>query len=358
MQNTHVKRVRDYLQVTPELAWFSALLIVMAIGWTYSTLLPSLSISPLFISALLAIGLYAAATGIDIHEARKDKKLILSAITIGVLAKALIIGVICSLLISSPLGLIAGVIYSQIDPLSVAAMQHTSRMSTRAKHTIHAWATFDDPVSVLLARYILPFAVAALGSSALSSMVGGLIDWVIQLLLNLLLGFAAFIIWRLIRGHRYASYFETGLLIAALLLAIGSGLLLAVAIIGLFLRPISELHINKIVLLAYACAVFLIGTLLTGTINLGLGIIIGIIAYATHYIVSEVLTRWQGLNSRDRLHIGLGQQSGLTACNLIILFATVAPTVIAICIPALVVINLLHLTANSLLARNELRISR
>lgn len=268
MQSTRLKTVENYLRSTPEIAWFGALLIVMAIGWAYSSLQPTLSIPPLFISALLAIGLYAAATGINVNEARKDKKLILSAITIGVLAKAIIIGTVCALLIGSPLGLIAGVIYSQIDPLSVAAMQHTTRMSTRAKHTIHAWATFDDPVSVLLARYILPLTIGALGSHALSDMVGGMTDWIAQLLLNLLLGLLAFIAWRLIRGRRYASLFESCLLIAVLLLAIGSGLLLAVAIVGLFLRPISETIINKIVLVAYASAVFLIGTLLTGTVNL------------------------------------------------------------------------------------------
>ena len=57
------------------------------------------------VGALLAAGLYSSTYGISIPDARQHLKLIVKAITIGVVLKALIIGSVVSLALGDPLGL-------------------------------------------------------------------------------------------------------------------------------------------------------------------------------------------------------------------------------------------------------------
>lgn len=333
--------------------WLIALLALIGIGWVAGSN-ATIAIPNFIITTLLAIGLYAAATGINPAEARKDWKLIGYAISIGVVAKALIAGALCYLLTrNAATSIVAGVVFSQIDPLSVSAMQSSSQMSSRAKHIIHAWASFDDPVSVLLARYIVPLALGMFGISNALGISAGLGTWLLQLLLNLLFAYLAYAAWRVLHKQSNHQILERVLLVVSLVAAISFGLVLGIAIIGLFLRPVLDKVVERIVQIAYGLAAIFIGTLLAPGINLSAGILLGMAAYATHYIVSEVLTRMQRLSKHDRLHLGLGQQSGITACNLILLFAPSIGGLAAICAPALVTVNVLHLVANTLLDRRE-----
>ncbi len=73
-------------------------------------------------NTLLAIGLYGSTYGIDLAEARAHVRLILLAITVGVLFKAVLIGLPLWWLFDDPRYLILGVAVAQIDQLSVAAL--------------------------------------------------------------------------------------------------------------------------------------------------------------------------------------------------------------------------------------------
>jgi sodium/hydrogen exchanger family protein len=346
VKTTHPTIVRLY--------WLAALLALVVAGYVLGR--QSAPSTPgLLIAALLVIGLYAAASGIDLKEAWKNRRLVGLAITIGVIAKAIIIGGVCWLLTGSPTGLIAGVVFSQIDPLSVSALRKSFRMSPRAKHVIALWATFDDPISVLLSQYLLPFTVGLAGSIALTAMSGSLIGWGGVVIANLAVAVITYTAWCATKHLRHSHGIELLILAAVMAVAICFSLVLSIAITGLFLRPLSDKLVERGVLIAYGLSAMLIGTLLIHGVNLGLGALVGIVAYATHYVVSEVLTRQQNLDPRDRLHLGLGQQSGITACNLILLFAAAAPEMVAICAPALVVVNTLHLAANALLDWREMR---
>lgn len=107
----------------------------------------------LLVTALLAVGLYASTYGIDLKEARQHLKIILSAVTIGVVCKAVIIGGSLAVLFRDPSLFILGVGVAQIDPLSVAGLMKSGRMSKKAKTILASWASFDDPIIVILSIY-------------------------------------------------------------------------------------------------------------------------------------------------------------------------------------------------------------
>lgn len=87
----------------------------------------------LVVALLLATGLYASTYGIDLKEARRHIKLIVSAVTLGVVLKAAIVGGSLAVIFQDPFFLILGVAVAQIDPLSVASLMKGNRMSTKAK---------------------------------------------------------------------------------------------------------------------------------------------------------------------------------------------------------------------------------
>jgi len=147
------------------------LLVCLAAGlglaWAASLDVPSLSHAEGYrwgAHLLLTIGLYGAASSIDLHQARTDNKLIVAAVTIGVIVKALLIGGSLSLAWHNPLFFVLGIAVAQIDPLSVAARIRDDRMSTRARTVLAAWSSLDDPCTVVLAIYAAAVAATTFGA--------------------------------------------------------------------------------------------------------------------------------------------------------------------------------------------------
>ena len=101
-------------------------------------------------TALLCFGLYMAGYGIDLGEARKHWRIVAVAITIGVIAKYLIIAGVAYVLTRDIRYAVLGMAVAQMDPLSVAALNNNPRMSPRTKTVLNMWASFDDPVTALI----------------------------------------------------------------------------------------------------------------------------------------------------------------------------------------------------------------
>lgn len=314
------------------------------------------------IGVLLAIGLYAATYGIDIKEAQKHWRMIISAITIGVFAKALIIGGTLALIFNDPFFFLLGIVVAQIDPLSVAAIMDNSRLSKRAKTILAAWSSFDDPITVIMSLYA-PLIIAQIFGGhwpQVGDSVGtnGLAGYLGELVLNA--GYAAgvFGLWLILR--RYAKTILASLTtIASIEVYILLGLalpiaalnfwMLSVAFIGLFLRPSIEEFINKLVKWALWSAAILLGVLLIDGINLWAGILLGAAAFASQIIVGFVLTR--GLPRRDRIHLAFAQQNGITAIILALLLEPAYPGTVAIVAPAILTINSIHAVANKIIEK-------
>lgn len=317
----------------------------------------------LAVTALLGFGLYSSTYGIALAEFKSQTRTIVLALTIGVVAKAAIVVGVMYWVFREPDYLVLGTVVAQIDPLAVAASRARSRMSESAKALLAIWSSFDDPVTVLLTIYITAFALRArqggLGGSVVAT---GLGSFGLSLLWNLLLAGAVYLAWRAIRGLKQCQGNKPfGLLTRVLLLlaalavggiAVWFGLLLALAIIGLFVRPQWGHKLDATTQAATLLATFAVGLVLLGGIALLQAAVLGAAAYLAQIVVALLLTiprKWRG----DRAGLALAQQNGMTAIILALLLEPDFPGTIAIVAPAIVVVNLLYTLCNSL--RDRLR---
>lgn len=323
-------------------------LVGLALAWALSVDVEALSHSTLYKLAaylLLSIGLYSATFGIDTEQARQDKRIIGSAVTVGVVLKAVLIGGILTLAWDNPLFLILGVAVAQIDPLSVAALMGDKRMSPRARNVLFAWSSFDDPFTVILAIYAAAVAVNTFGLGGGSpSGTDPLLLYVVELGGNLLLAGAAWLLWRLIGDRPWAQF---AALAVFFVVAVATGWMLAIAIIGLFARPAAlEALIPKLTQGALFIATILLGVLLIDGISLGYGVTLGVAAFAAQAVAAALLTR--GMPRIDRWHLAAAQQNGITAIILALTLQIQFDGVVAAVAPAIITANVLHIGAGKL----------
>lgn len=298
---------------------------------------------------LLAIGLYGATYGIDLHQATTDKKIIISAVTVGVVVKALIIGGTLALAWHDPIFLILGVAVAQIDPLSVASLMGDGRMSPRARTVLAAWSSFDDPVTVILTVYATAIAASAfgLGAAAAGDTANPLLGYAVDLGGNVVLTLIAWVVWRLVGRIVWLQY---AALACFVLVAMATGWMLAIALIGLFFRPAAlDALIPKITNWAMYAAATALGVLLIGGVSPVEGLTLGLAAFAAQAIVAWPLTR--GMPRADRLHLAAAQQHGITAIILALTLEMRFEGVVAVIAPTIVTVNLVHLVVNRLLDR-------
>ena len=331
--------------------------VFIALGFVLSLLFDVQNVSTyawyyLLTSSLLAVGLYSSTYGISINDAKAHIRLIITAVTIGVVCKAIIIGTILSLVMQSPFGFILGILVAQIDPLSTASLMNRREISSRAKAIIASWSSFDDPITVILSLATPVLLVSLTGEAwpSIAMQDAGLVGYVVQFALNLIFALLCFLFYRLLSLYAKQSTLNFGpyilyiLVVISLAISVQWFLMLGIALIGLFLRPTFGRILDRTVTVALLLAGILLGMLLTHGISLWYGCILGIVTFVSQIIVGFLLTR--SLPRHDRIHIAFAQQNGITAIILALLFEIVYPGTIAIVAPAIIVINVLHQVSN------------
>jgi len=302
------------------------------------------------VSALLTVGLFAAAYGISRRELRRNARVVIVAITLGVAVKAALVGAIMALVYGSVGFILLGVAVAQIDPLSVAGTLRHSGMSERAKSILSAWASFDDPVTVLLVylgSFAIPFARhdprGGLGLSAGS--------YLSQIFLNaglIVVAAAAWYLLAVLSAGRVSDRLRYALqcLVLGGLLAAASwyGLLIGITVCGLFFRPAVAAVIDRSVNLAFYAAVILLGLLLVEGANVPAGILLGAAVFAVQVVTALAITR--GLPRADRFDLALGQQNGLTAIVLGLALQPYIPQAVGIIAIAILTVNVIHICSN------------
>lgn len=356
------------------------MLAVLGSCWALSAatgagLLTDSAAYPVLVSLLLAVGLYGSTSGIDLAEARGDLRTLLLAVTVGVLAKAALIVPVLWLAVGEPAYLILAVAVAQIDPLSVAALRSRSRMSERGKTVLSVWSSFDDPVTVLLTAYLAPVALSALDDGTDASALPVTPDaYALTMLGNVALVAVAALAWYALRPGRGAAagsgaavrsavarggwrgVLRTAgcLLVLAGVLAAATayGLMLGVAVVGLFYRPpVLVPVLGRALTTAYYLALVALGLLLVDGVEPGPGIALGAAAFAAQMIVGWLIAR--KLDRYDRVSLALGQQNGVTAVVLALSLQPAFPRTVAIVAPAVVTVNVLHFVANELWGRRR-----
>ncbi|MEH0844889.1 hypothetical protein V6U81_21120 [Micromonospora sp. CPCC 205711] len=316
----------------------------------------------LLASLLLAVGLVGSTRDISLTDVRAHLRTVLLAVTIGVVAKAALVAAVMVLIFRDPALLVLGVAVAQIDPLAVAAMSRPDRTSARARSILSIWASFDDPVTVLLTVYVSAFALDLRGDGG-GALSGALsdrpLDLLLDLLANLALAAVAWLVWRLLRaagrradGARPAlNWLAVALLVGLVLFAAWQFLMLGLAIAGLFFRPRLGPVVGRSTRAAYLIAAFLLGLLLVDGVDVLTGVVLGLAAVAAQLLVSVPITR--GLPRADRLYLAWGQQNGVTAVILALVLEQDFPGTVGVVATAIVVINAIHAVATALLDRRR-----
>jgi len=297
-----------------------------------------------FTYTLLAIGLYGSVYGIQLKELKNHNRIVIRAVTIGVLLKTLIIGGILYLVTRQPAAFLLALTVAQIDPLAVANLLtgDSSHLSDRARTILSAWSSFDDPMTVLLSIYALYFFVP---HGASENFLGILSPFFLSLGQNLL--FAALTFW-LSCQFKGNNTFLTLLLAVCFVIAVTFKWMLGIALIGLFLRP----HIKRLpdlISAAFYIAILLLGFLLVNGINWFAGLILALAAMLAQVTVGFLLTR--GLPRVERFYLAFAQQNGITAMILALLFETELSETVSIVAPAILFINLGYYIINQMLQK-------
>jgi hypothetical protein len=308
-------------------------------------------------TALLALGLFGSTTQISLPEVRCNTRIVVLAVTVGVVAKAALITAVMYAAYREPRYLVLGVAVAQIDPLSVTALKRTSQLSERAKAILYAWSSFDDPVTTLLTIYVAQLALTTQG------MKGGLAgadlrSFVLNLLENLAFAALAAIVWLVFTRRVRIPMLSDGVrltwkqnLVAIVVLtafaavAIWQFLMLGLAIAGLFFRPYLGKLLDRATQVALLLASAALGLLLVDGVALVPGLLLGGAAFAAQIVIALILTR--KLPCCDRGYLALSQQNGITAIILALLLERSFAGTAAVVAPAILVINTLHLCSTS-----------
>jgi NhaP-type Na+/H+ or K+/H+ antiporter len=314
----------------------------------------------LFVTVLLAIGLYVSTHGIGLAEFRRQFRIVLLAVTLGVAAKIAVIFAVMYFVYRDPSDLVIAVAVAQIDPLAVAAVRAKSRMPEQTKVLLSAWASFDDPITALCTAYAIAVVLGGPGDGSGTYSFGrGLVAFLVNLLANILLVAVVYLMWRGLRTisrhqpHRGRLVLVAGRIVVALavLVAVSAAvyfsLLLAIAVVGLFVRPRFGHALDRVARVASLLAVFAAGLVLVQGIDLGEGLVLGAAAYGAHIVVALALTTPKAWR-RGRGRLALAQQNGMTAIILALLIEPVQPGAIATIGPAIIVVNVLHGVCNGL----------
>ncbi|GGU66983.1 cation:proton antiporter [Lentzea flava] len=296
-------------------------------------------------TALLAIGLYGSTNGIDVEDVRRHLRIVVLAVTVGVLMKAALIATVMYLVFPSPAYVVFAVAVAQIDPLSTAAAMASSRLSERARNILAAWSSFDDPITMLLTVYLSAFALGLLGREPESGALArsGLLSFGTNVLVNLAFAAAVAAVWLLVRRIRHGTgrlVAEVGLVVAALAVGVWQFLMLGVALVGLVVRPRIDRVLGKVVQAAFVIAALALGVLLVGGVQVWPGVVLGLATFFAQVVVGLLLTR--GLTRKDRTYLAFAQQNGITAITLTLLLEPDFPGAVAVVAPAILVVNVLH----------------
>ncbi|MDA9129083.1 hypothetical protein N9J72_01235 [Candidatus Gracilibacteria bacterium] len=299
-----------------------------------------------FSYTILAIGLYGGVYGISIEEFKKNKKIVLSAVTLGVLLKSIIIGGLLFLVTGNYLSFIFGVVVAQIDPVSVSHLLKggkSKRLSTKGETVLRAWSSFDDPMTVLIALYfVLPIL---LGYTINSAITFNFTEYLFQILLNICLAGVVYGVYSLVKNLKIHKVFDLVLLVLSFAVSIYFGYMLAIAIIALFLRPNIESVLNNAISFSFYSASILLGILLINGISIATGLFLALFCIISQVICSFLLAR--NFSFQDKVYLALGQQNGITSIILAIIIFQYFPNIIGVIAPAIIVINILHYFLNT-----------
>jgi len=302
-----------------------------------------------FTYILLGLGLYGAVYGIDLQSLKILKKQVFLVVTVGVLIKILFIGSILFFITGNIFSYLLACIVAQIDPLSIAKLTEKTTLSPKAQTMLKAWASFDDPMTVLIAFYfILPFLISSQSS---------FLEYLLNVGYNIAFAAFAFVLNKYLTKLT-KNRFTLLLLLAFLAIGITFKLMFGLALVALILRPQITLFdlkfddiVNKIVTSSYYISVVILGILVSSGVYLQLGIILGILAFVSQILVTNGLLF--NFSKGDKIKLSFAQYNGITSIILASFLQQYFTQTVGIVAVALVAISVLYFGVNAFISKNE-----
>lgn len=285
----------------------------------------------LLIYFLLAIGLYSSVREIDLSELKSSYKLVVYVVSIGVLLKAAIITILSSAIYPLMLSVAFALTVAQIDPLSVAALsdQAKNRLSVSGQTLLRAWSSFDDPITVILA---IAFSSTFLSSQG--SLTGSLLA---GFALNLFVPLVVYVLYFFVKK---SNCLQIALLILCFIFVSIYEAMFAISLIALFLRPnLSGLE-SKIIKIAFALSLIIVGMLLEMQFNLLQSLLVALFVVLAQFLAT--LTLSGKLLKQDLFYLSAAQQNGITAVILCLYFQSYIGNILQVIIPVIIFINIIH----------------
>jgi NhaP-type Na+/H+ or K+/H+ antiporter len=318
-------------------------------------------------TSLLCFGLYMAGYGIDIIEAKRHWRIVLVAITVGVVAKYAIIASIAYWVTGDWRYAVAGMAVAQIDPLSVAALNNDDRMSPRTKTVLNMWASYDDPVTALAAPILMAYFVSThqvhLASDVdLRHSLLSLAPFMVAAIIT-----AVAVLWRRtaiislpsiailrelgneVRANKDEARSATAL--GAIVVAMNWRNAPLAALSSLFFRPkiLGGKLGDLLTKTALYSATLMLGMILSGGVDIKGGLTIGFATYGSQIVVAWLviwLSSGSQFSFREVWHLALAQQNGITAIVLALVLQPNMVIAVSSISLAIVVVNLLHFVCN------------
>jgi len=316
--------------------------IFLLIGFLINHIFPFISTYINFTTLaviLLVIGLYASVYEIDNKIIKKHTKMVITAVTFGVLVKSIIIGTIFFLITKNSFSFLLGVAVAQIDPLSVSYLLKSKdgSFSATGRAILRVWASFDDPMTILLSVFFV--APLTIGTFHNNPFV-----YLYEFVFNTAFALIIFILDKYILNEIGKKI----ILVLSLVIAGVFNLTLGIALIALFLRPKLGDELSKIVTAAFFIGVLLLGITLKIDIQaIVYGIMLGILAFGAQVVATFLIAK--KLKNSDKLHLAFAQYNGITSIGLAIFFAQYFHLMTSIIAVAVITINTIYYVTNHIL---------
>lgn len=297
----------------------------------------------LFASIALTFGLYTAVAGIDLPALGRYKNTAIFIITAGVPLQIALIAGFMWLIYPHPVSILVAVAIDQIDPLSVSTLLNNKLgMSKEAKALLRVWASFDDPVTVLVGFAFLVPAITGVISGSMSS-------YLVSLLLNIVPAIVLYWFSKQKFFTRPVSFVLLGLVFA---FTVWQQTYLLAALCGLFIRPLKNNLMEKVTEYLYYVVIVVVGA---AVVDYGVDLRLGaLLALGEFFIVQPLsaLLLVKG-TTNDIFRLAFAQQNGLTTILMGLVFQVMGFNVLPILLPAILIINTLNLSINALYSWKE-----
>ncbi len=284
------------------------------------------------VTAILIVLTYLGARGVDLSELRGGGVALVTSL---VLAKTVLIASVVFLVFLNSSYLALAMAVAQIAPSSYAMLLMRSNSNLRSRHLVHVWAAIDGPISTLLTVYSAPLLARGDGSAALA----------IDLVTNVIFAMAVFVMHRAVRmlgmlrgaNSRLANLVTWNVLLLCLAIGTWQSLVLGIALVGLFLRPVPNGVSNHAERSILAVTALLAGLTLADGINVAAGVLLGVAAYLAQMLVAIPIREPR---------FGLAHRTSSDVLVLALVLEPLLPGSVATLIPALLVTTGLHRATN------------